>query len=133
MAEQSNSTTTAAAADQYGTMLAKTCAYPHNAEALNVAIAACDFDVLGKEAQASDVRVLEAYIRLIDLAVIARDDVAQFANINIFQQLDCRPWLGMLKPATICFRQLRRHHFSNPGFTLLAILGLSQPVPFSVR
>ena len=42
--KQSNSTATAAVADEYGTVFTETCSDPHNAEALNVAVTAHDFE-----------------------------------------------------------------------------------------
>jgi hypothetical protein len=48
---------------------------PHNAEALNIAIAARELDMTSKEAQTGNVGVFQTDVGFIDLAVVARNDV----------------------------------------------------------
>ena len=60
MAEQSNSTAAAAAADQYRTMFAETRPDPHNTEALNIAVAAHDFEAGGGKPQIGKIGVFQA-------------------------------------------------------------------------
>jgi hypothetical protein len=80
--EQSNSTATAAAADEYSTMFAETRSDPFNTKALKVAVTARDFDMASKKTQAGDAGIFQFDIGFIDLAVIARNDVAQFIDID---------------------------------------------------
>jgi hypothetical protein len=82
VAEQSDGTATAAAADQYSTMSAEMRRNPLDPKALNVAIAARDFDVASKKAQAGNAGIFQVDIGFIDLAVITRNDVAQFIDID---------------------------------------------------
>ena len=56
---------------------------PYDAEALNVAVAAPDFEAGGGKPQIGEIGIFEAYVGFVDLAVIARDSVAQFVNINM--------------------------------------------------
>ena len=55
---------------------------PYDAEALDVAIAACDFDMTGKQAQTGDVGIFQVDIGLINIIGIARNDVAQVIDID---------------------------------------------------
>jgi hypothetical protein len=63
-------------------MSAKTRAYPHNAEALDVAVAAHDFEARGGKPQIGKLGVSKADVGLIDLTVIARNSVAQVMDTN---------------------------------------------------
>jgi len=63
-------------------MSAKTCAYPHNAEALDVTVAAYDLEAGGGKPQIGEIGILEADIRFVDLAVITRNSVAQVMNAD---------------------------------------------------
>src|SRR5262249_15113843 len=82
VAVQSDSTASAAATDKYSTMFAEMRRNPHNAEALHVTVTARDFDIAGEETQASDVGIFETYIGFIDLAVIARNGMAQVMDAD---------------------------------------------------
>ena len=82
VAEQANSTATAAATDEYSTMSAEIRRNPYDAEALNVAVAARDFDMASKKPQAGDARIFQADVGFIDLAVITRNDVSQFMDAD---------------------------------------------------
>jgi hypothetical protein len=82
VAEQSDSTATAAAADQYSTMFAETGPNPYDAKALDVTVAAHDFEARGREPQIGKIGIFEADVGLIDLAVIARNDVPQSIDID---------------------------------------------------
>jgi len=84
MVEQSNSAAMAGATDQHCTMPAKACAYPYDTKVLDVAIAAHDLDCGSGKSQIGEVGVFEAHVGLADLAVVARDDLAQVVDI------DCR-------------------------------------------
>ena len=64
-------------------MFAETRPDPHDAEALNIAVAAHDLEAGGGKPQIDEIGVFQVDIGLIDLAVITRNDVAQFVNINI--------------------------------------------------
>jgi hypothetical protein len=55
---------------------------PYDAEALNVAVAAHDFEAGGGKPQIGQVGVFEADVGFDDLAVITRNDVAQVMDIN---------------------------------------------------
>jgi len=50
---------------------------------LNVAVATLDLERGSGKPQIGEIGIFEADVGLMDLAVIARDDVAQVMNINI--------------------------------------------------
>src|SRR5262245_63496707 len=64
---------------------------PYDTEALNVAVMAHDFEAGGGEPQIGEVGVFQADVRLIDLAVIAWNGVAQFIDVDCGHQLNCGP------------------------------------------
>lgn len=82
MAKQSNSAATAAAADQYGAMFAEARLDPDNTEALEMAVAAHDFERGCGKPQVGEIGVFQTDVGLDDLAGIARDDVAQVIDID---------------------------------------------------
>ena len=57
VAVQSDSTASAAPTDEYSTTFAEMRGNPLDAEALNVAVTACDLDMAGEEAQASNIGI----------------------------------------------------------------------------
>ena len=82
MAEQPDGTASATAADQYSTMLAEIGGDPFNAEALDVTVAAHDLQRGSGKAQIGEIGIFQADIGFVDLAVIARDDMAQVMDTN---------------------------------------------------
>ena len=109
-AEQSDSTAATAAADQYRAMSTETCSDPYDPEALNVIVAAHDFEAGGGKPQVCEVGVFQADVGFIDLAVITRNGVTQLMDIDCRHQLNCGPRLGMPVAPALSPRQLRRHH-----------------------
>src|SRR5262249_5113009 len=110
MAEQSDRTATTAAADQYRAMSTETCSDPYDPEALNVIVAAHDFEAGGGKPQIGETRIFQADVGFIDLAVMAWNSAAQFIDVDCGHQLNCGPRFGVSVMATIGPRQLRRHH-----------------------
>ena len=55
---------------------------PNDAEALDVAVTAHDFEARGGKPQIGKLGIFEGDIGFIDLTVIARDDVAQVMDTN---------------------------------------------------
>jgi len=84
MAKQSDSAIAAAVADQYSAMFTETGPDPLDTKVLDVTIAAHDFECGGGKPQIGEIGIFEAHVEFIDLAVVARDDLAQVVDI------DCR-------------------------------------------
>ena len=81
-AEQSDSTAATAAADQYRAMSTETCSDPYDPEALNVIVAAHNFEAGGREPHVGEVGIFQADVGFVDLAVIAWNGVAQIMDAN---------------------------------------------------
>jgi len=71
-----------AGAHEDRTVSAKTRPDPYDPEALNMTTTAHDFERGSGKPQIGKLGVFEAYIGFIDLAVIARNDVTQFIDID---------------------------------------------------
>src|SRR5262249_20423136 len=82
VAVQSDSAVTAGAGDKDSTMLGQIGRNPLNAEALKVAVTTHDFEARSGKPQISQVGIFQTDVGLIDLAVIARNGVAQVMNAD---------------------------------------------------
>jgi hypothetical protein len=74
---------------------------PHDPETLNVAVAAHDLEAGGGKPQIGEIGIFEAHVGFIDLAVIARNDVAQFIDIDVGQCLGNWPWFSTARFALL--------------------------------
>jgi len=72
----------AAGAHKDRTVPAKTRPDPDDAEVLDVATAAHDFEARGRKPQVGEIGIFEADVGLDDLAMIAWDDMAQVMDTN---------------------------------------------------
>src|SRR5262245_66319174 len=100
-------------------MSPKTCSDPYDPEALNVIVAAHNFEAGGREPQVGEVGIFQADVGFVDLAVIAWNGVAQLIDIDCRHQLNCGPRLGMSVMAAIWPCQLRRDHLVHLALCLL--------------